>query len=147
MSIELSQEEADILFNIKKLYTGKELPVQFPGCGGKKSLNFQSENGREFFTLTIFKGSVDMYKVSMTHIGRKTIVLARLDLNQTHRNPDGECIRGNHLHIYRADYGDKFAVPIPPFFENCKKTLDFLDKFMDYCHIIKKPEIQEDLFL
>ena len=44
-------------------------------------------------------------------------------------------------------HGDKYAYSLPEFFDDCKEPKDFLEKFMDYCHIIKKPIIEEDLFV
>lgn len=44
---------------------------------------------------------------------RESIVLARLDFDAKHRNPDGTVVGVPHLHLYREGYGDKFAYEVP----------------------------------
>jgi len=56
-------------------------------------------------------------------------------------------VTGNHLHIYKEGFGDKYAYPLPEEFIDCKDINDFLEKFMNYCNIVNKPIIEEDLFI
>ena len=78
---------------------------------------------------------------------RTAIVLARLDLGgPPHQNPDGEKLRRNHLHLYREGYDDKYAFPLPEEFKGISDTFGFLDSFMDYCVIIRKPTIDKGVF-
>ncbi len=43
----------------------------------------------------------------------QNVILARLDLHGSHRNPDGTEIGAPHLHLYSQEFGDKVAVPVP----------------------------------
>ena len=148
---ELSQEEADRLLMMEKDYIpdGNNEPtdkLKLPISGGKLNISFLSCDKKEKFAMTIFKGRIELSKVSFTHRCRSTVVIARVDITSgEHRNPDGEVIHGNHLHQYREGYGDRFAIPLPEYF-SAKNTLDRVDKFMDYCHITAKPEFEEEIF-
>ena len=62
----------------------------------------------------------------------------------------GGCVRNYLLNVPIIDYDlTTNALPntIIDVFSDCKDISDFLDKFMDYCHIINKPIIEEDLFI
>ena len=78
---------------------------------------------------------------------RKVVVLARLDFEgPLHRNPDGKWLGCTHLHLYREGYGYKYAFPLLKEFKGISDTFGFLDAFMDYCVIIKKPAIDKGVF-
>ena len=63
-----------------------------------------------------------------------------------HRNPDGKEILCPHLHVYREGYGDKWAIPVPCNFSNSMTAWQIMNEFMDYCKVITKPIIHEELF-
>jgi hypothetical protein len=79
---------------------------------------------------------------------RQIIVLLRLDVNGApHRNPDGVEVPCPHIHVYREDYGDKWAFPIPPGkFENLDDLNMTLDDFLTECNVIEGPIIQAAIF-
>ena len=72
----------------------------------------------------------------------------RLDVNGApHRNPDGETILCPHLHIYRENFGDKWAYPLPlGKFENLDDLHRTFDDFLAECNVVEPPRIQTGLF-
>ncbi len=147
MSAELTQYEIEYLLNLEKNYVGAQ-KFKYPTLGGRVNIQLTSADKNEDFILDITRSHISLSKNSFQNRARGTIVLLRLDLNSApHRNPDGKIVTGNHLHIYKEGFGDKYAYSLPDDFSDCKDISDFFDKFMDYCHIIIKPIIEEDLFI
>ena len=112
-------------------------------------LSLQSMDKKQTFNLDVTRGYIALEKITFQTRARKAVVLVRLDIDgPPHRNPDGEEIGCPHIHLYCEGYGDKWAYPLP---DELKCVLDnpynLLDKFMDYCHIIRKPIIQRELFI
>ena len=143
----LSKNEIDYLLSLEKNYVESQ-KFKFPSLGGKITIPLISDDKGEDFILDVSRSHVDILKNTFQNRARKTIVLLRLDINGApHRNPAGKVLGGTHLHIYTEGHGDKYAYSLPEFFDDCKEPKDFLEKFMDYCHIIKKPIIEEDLFV
>ena len=58
--------------------------------------------------------------------------LARIDNAAQHTNPDGNILRGPHLHWYREGFGLTWAEPI--YWHDAAKPLDTLAKFLDLVH-------------
>ena len=147
MSSELTQNEIEYLLNLEKNYVGAQKFI-YPTLGGKLNIQLSSADKNEDFILDITRSHISLSKNTFQNRARGVIILLRLDLNPApHRNPDGKVVTGNHLHIYKEGFGDKYAYSLPDVFSDCKDISDFLDKFMDYCHIINKPIIEEDLFI
>ena len=112
--------------------------------GQKISLPLKSDDGRELFLLDLRRGRVELRKVTMQNRARQVVILARLDLHgPPHRNPDGEEIPTPHLHVYREDYADKWAIPVPAdHFLSINDEWTTLNDFMRYCNITEAPNIQ-----
>lgn len=147
MSVDLTQSEIEYLLNLEKNYVGAQ-KFKYPTLGGKLNIQLSSTDKNEEFILDITRPHISLLKNTFQNRARNSIVLLRLDLNPApHRNPDGKVVTGNHLHIYKEEIGDKYAYPLPEEFIDCKDINDFLDTFMNYCHIINKPIIEEDLFI
>ncbi len=82
--------------------------------GGVISVPLFSADRRENFLLDVRRGRIDLAKDTYQNRGRQVVVLVRLDFGGApHRNPDGEEIDSPHLHLYRAGFGDKWAIPCP----------------------------------
>ena len=142
----LTQYEADALLALEKQYVGNER-FSYPALGGTLRLPLYSLDKREEFSLDITRSRVLLEKNTFQTRGRKTVVLARLDLGGApHRNPDGEEILCPHLHLYREGCGDKWAMPLPDVFTGIDDAMDLLTVFMDYCSIVNKPLIDRGLF-
>ncbi len=147
MSTELKQSEIEYLLTLEKNYVGSQ-KYKYPTFGGKLNIQLSSSDKNEEFILDVWRSHITLSKNTFQNRAKGSIILLRLDLDPApHRNPDGEVITGSHLHIYKEGYGDKIAYSLPEFFDDCTNAKDFLEKFMDYCHIINKPIIEEDLFI
>lgn len=142
----LTQDEADFFIKLEKEYKGKE-SFNFPDLGGKLIIPLVGKKSRESFLLDITRNNINIKKNTFQNRIRTSIVLARLDIfGPPHRNPDKKVISGSHLHIYKENYGDAWAIELPEEFANCKESIDFLYVFLDYCNITKKPIITKGLF-
>jgi len=145
--INLSQAEADALIQMEKHKTNNER-WDYPGLGSSISIPLTSGNKRENFLLDVSRGKIDLLKGTYQNRSRQVIILVRLDFGgQPHRNPDGEEISSPHLHIYREEYGDKWAMPVPvDRFPNLSNLWKTLDGAMRFCNIIEPPIIERGLF-
>lgn len=145
MTLALTQHEADVLLAMEKHYLGTNRFV-FPGLGGALRLALHSADRREEFNLDVTRGRILLTKNTFQMRGRKTIILARLDIDgPPHRNPDGEELPCPHLHLYREGYGTKLAFAVPCNFHGITDSMLLLNVFMDYCHVIEKPIIDPEL--
>ena len=111
-------------------------------------LPLQSVDRREQFLLDLSRGRIDLLKVKLQNRGRQVVVLVRLDLGGApHRNPDGEEIPVPHLHIYREEFGDKWAVTVPT--DRFTATNDVwrtLEEYLRFCNVTHPPHIERGLF-
>jgi hypothetical protein len=138
---ELTQKEADRLLRVEK-YRTDDTPFPFPIKGRSLRIPLRSKSGDEEFSLDLYRGTIEIGKNMFQARARKTVILARLDLGgPPHRNPDGKEILCPHIHLYQEGYDDKWAYPLPPDFHNPKDISRTLDEFMEYCHIVEKPNI------
>jgi len=142
----LSQQEADTLLRMRKLRIDIT-PHSFPELGGHIEIPLVSTDKREAFSLDISRRRIALTTKYQTR-GRQSLVLARLDFNAPHRNPDDTEVGVPHLHLYREGYGDKWAFNVP---ENLLSNPDdhwqVLIDFMAYCAIVEPPYITRGLFL
>ncbi len=146
--VNLSQTEADHLIAMEKHSKDPNVPWEFPVLGGKVSIPLVSVDNREEFLLDIHRGRIDLAKRTYQNRARQIIPLVRIDLDGApHRNPDGAEVPCPHLHRYREDYGDKWAVPLPPDgFPNLGDPDGLLSDFFAYCNITRPPVIDRGLF-
>jgi hypothetical protein len=145
--IQLSQSEADYLFSVEKCTTTSDL-IGLPSLGGSIRVPLSCKDGREEFSLDVYKNKINLSKGTFQNRVRTTIVLVRLDFGGApHRNPDGQEIGGTHIHLYKEGYNDKWAYEIP--LEHFSDVSDFwqsLQEFMKYCNITEPPQFQKGLF-
>jgi len=146
MTIFLTQNEADVLFELDKQFLGNER-FTFPPLGGDLRIPLYSSDRREEFNLDITRSRVLLQKITLQTRARKAVILARLDLaGPPHRNPDGEEVDCPHLHLYREGYGDKWATKLREVFIGINDSFALMCTFMDYCRIVGKPIIDRGLF-
>jgi hypothetical protein len=111
--LDITQAEADALIAMEK-HRADEKDCVFPEPGGRLAIALTSLDKRENFMLDITRAQIKLTKATYQNRARQAIVLMRLDLDgPPHRNPDDREIPCPHLHIYRAGYGDKWAIPAP----------------------------------
>ena len=145
--INLTQAEADTLIAMEKHRTDDQ-QWDYPGLGGSICIPLVSADKREGFLLDVSRGRIDLLKGTYQNRARQVVVLVRLDFGGSpHRNPDGEEIPCPHLHIYREEYGDRWAVLVPPDkFPNMVDLWQVLEDFIRYCNITQPPLINKGLF-
>ncbi len=145
--INITQEEADALMVMEKVKID-EREWLFPSEGDRVAIPLASFDRRENFMLDVTRAQIKLTKATYQNRARAAIILMRLDLDgPPHRNPDGEEIPCPHVHIYREDYGDKWAIPAP--LDRYPNSLDMFltfEAFMKHCNITEPPHIQKGLF-
>lgn len=142
----LAQEVADNLLFMDKIPENSSNVYEYPDMGGKLTIPLISDNGRENFLLDINRKKISL-KVTYQTRGRQIFVLARLDFNSPHRNPDGTEVGIPHLHLYKEGYGDKWAFPVPEgMLSNPASAWQNLIDFMQFCKVIQQPKINHGLF-
>lgn len=145
--INLTQAEADALIAMEKhRVDNKHWP--YPSTGESLAIPLVSTDKKESFFLDINRGRINVSRITFQNRARQVVVLLRLDIDgPAHPNPDGQEIPCPHLHIYREDFGDKWAVPVPSGdFKNPGDRSQTLEDFMRYCNIVDPPNIQRGLF-
>lgn len=145
MSGTLTQAEADALLAMEKVADDSS-PRNFPGGGESLQVGLRSPDGREEFILDIYRGRIDLAKVTYQNRARVTTVLARLDLGgPPHTNPDGTLVKTPHLHLYREGYADKWAFDVPDDFLDLDDARVTLYDFLGYCNVTDPPTFQDRL--
>lgn len=144
--INLSQSIADALFAMTKIRVD-DREWRYPYTGGKIIIPLTSLDGREEFSLDLYRGRIDLTKNTFQNRGRRSVILRRLDVGgPPHRNPDGVEVPAPHLHIYREGFGDKWAVPAPlERFPNLDDGWLTAQDFMHFISIIDPPNIRREL--
>ncbi|MEE8483243.1 MAG: hypothetical protein V3S46_01490 [Nitrospinota bacterium] len=139
------QSEAKILMNMRKFFTDSDA-ISLPP-GSDKTHELVGEDEREKFLLDLWRGTIRLSKLKYQTRGRKVIVLVRMDIGTApHTNPDGVIIEGNHIHLYREGYEDKWAYPLKSDgFRNPSNILQAFDDFCRYCNIKDIPSFQEGI--
>lgn len=143
----LTQSEADALIVMEK-HRADNLVYDFPSIGESITAPLISTDKRESFLIDISRGRIDIKKIKYQNRVRQTVVLVRIDLEgRPHRNPDNSEISCPHIHIFRENYADKWAFPIPKNrFKDLNNYWHTLFDFFKYCNITKPPTFQRDLF-
>jgi hypothetical protein len=152
----LTLTDTEILELIKsKKYTTSDASYEFPSFGGLLSIELISENKTDFI-LDVNRNKYKLSKCTFQNRVKTIIPLVRLDVNANpHRNPDGTEIGRTHIHIFSSSFGDKVAYeldnipknfPKSNFTDGQKSIKKTFDEFVDYCNIVKKPKIENELF-
>lgn len=140
--IEIPQDEADALIEMPK-YRINDDTWHFPGRGVSINIPLQSEDKRNNFLLDLWRGRLELTKITYQNRVHQMIILVRLDLTgKPHKNPDDDVIAGPHIHRYQEGYADKWAYSIPSdSFSDITDRWQTLKDFMMYCNIVKEPII------
>lgn len=144
----LTQADADALIAMEK-HRADDIKRNYPSFGGSISVPLLSADGREDFTLDVYRGKINLLKGTYQNRSRQVIVLVRLDFGgPPHRNPDDQEVLAPHIHIYREGYGDKWAMPVPlDRFSDMSNLWRTLENFMTYCNVTQPPFIERGLFI
>jgi hypothetical protein len=144
--IDLSQAEADALLAMEK-HRVDETVWDFPQIGQRIAIPLVSPDRRESFFVDVSRASIKLSKATFQQRARQSVVLLRLDIHGApHRNPDGIEIPCPHLHIYRAGYGDKWAIAAPrELLGDHDSPHEIFVSFMQRCHVTQPPIVQGGL--
>lgn len=145
--VALTQVEADALIAMEKHRVDSTV-YNYPRPGESIRVPLASPDQRERFSLDVYRGLINLRKVTYQNRGRSVVILMRLDIEGgPHRNPDGTPLPCPHLHLYREGYGDKWAFPVPnQAFSDLTDLWIMLEDFMRYCNVTLPPMIQRGLF-
>jgi hypothetical protein len=151
MTMDLQDEEIAALISMPKFSTEGNAIFDAPTPGRKLEIKLASRIDRsKKFTLSIAEGAHSSVITLKICPARKTTMqtrcltypLVRVDIDEKaiHSNPDGTIIKGSHVHIARAGYGDRFAYP----FDSSEAKMVagevpevqyVFESFKGYCHI------------
>jgi hypothetical protein len=145
--MDLTQSEIEYLLSVLKQIDMKNGDrFDFPTSGTSKKLDLIScSNNKDKFIIDINrkKKRVQSLQITFNERYRNDIILVRLDLHgPPHRNPDNQLISGNHLHIAREGYNDRFAIEVPEKFVNLSDPVRTLIDFLDYCNVVNHSKLK-----
>jgi hypothetical protein len=148
----ISQQEAETLIAVEKhaiQQAVNDYPIRLPERGGGISVKLESLDKKEEFYLDIGRGTINLAKIKNQTRARKSIVLVRLDIGGSpHRNPDDQEVSGDHIHLYREGYGDKWAYPVPlDKFPNINDFWLTIHDFLRYCNVTQAPNFDKQQLL
>ena len=140
-----TQSEADALIGMRKVFEQATTIVLPPGSD--QSHELVGVDSRERFALDLARSSLRLTKVKHQTRARQVVVLVRLDVDGApHTNPDGQRMEGNHIHLYREGFEDKWAFPVDPArFSNLSDIQQTFVEFCGYCSIVNLPPFQGGL--
>ncbi|SCI82388.1 Uncharacterised protein [uncultured Clostridium sp.] len=139
----LTKEEFNILLKKAKVFEDNS-PIVLPNNGGKITRNLKSSSSNDEFILNIDRRKIDLSKIKyQTRHSRTNSIMLRIDTKgPRHQNPDGEYIECPHMHIYRENWGDKWAFPLDPnIFSNVSNLSNLLKEFLIYFNVQDIPNI------
>lgn len=111
---------------------------------GKINRHLKSTTSNDDFVLNIDRGRINLNKVKYQgrHKSTNTIMLRIDTAGPRHQNPDGEYIDCPHIHIYKENYGDKWAFPLDKnIFQNQSNLSNLLMDFLLYFNVENIPKI------
>jgi len=140
----LDQKEFEHLIKLKKQFKENDQLI----LDLTWSRDIISIESKDTFILDYYKGRIEIKKFTYNKRFKKVITLLRFDSFGRHTNPDGKMFDGPHIHIYREEYGSKFAVPVKEIGidENNFDKEKVLKKILKYCNVVDCPTIPLTLF-
>jgi len=145
----MHQELADSLLSLEKHRIDDTIIQLAHIChGGSLTVPLIAPSNKEEFLLDIERNRINLLKGKYQTRVRGAILLARLDFGGApHRNPDGQEISCPHLHLYRENYGMKWAFSVPSeSFPDMTNLWQTLFDFMNFCNITEYPHFERGLF-
>ncbi|MEG2789113.1 MAG: hypothetical protein RR942_14975 [Romboutsia sp.] len=139
----LTAEEFNTLLNKIKRFEDNS-PILLPNNGGKITRHLNSSTSSDEFILNIDRRKIDLMKIKYQARHKRTnSIMLRIDTKgPRHQNPDGEYIECPHIHIYRENWGDKWAFPLDPStFSNISNLSALLKDLLIYFNVQDIPNI------
>lgn len=136
----ISQVEADELLRMLKEALVRE--ITFPSSGQQVEFKVKGQTANNIFAVNIYRGKIQKLKYNIgarIEVNGTMLLELHIGATNTHFNPDGEKITGNHWHIFHDGLERKWAFPAEDiqsdkFVEN---TILFLEKF----NVVEQPNI------
>jgi len=141
MAVRLTQKEANMLIDMLKRTVEKE--IFFPHSKGRVEFDVVGDRREDIFAINISRKGINVGGASYQGKVRTSgIILMRLDVNPTavHLNPDGEKIKGTHLHMYTEEQEMAFAIPFDV--EN-KNLYQLCYSFFERFNIVEPPNVTQ----
>lgn len=136
----LDQGTADYLIGCRKIYAHPDCVIKI-ATGDSKEIDFYAQDNRkEAFRVLVNGHSRNPKKLTIQLMARHSVVLLRLDTVGVHQNPDGEIVKGLHLHVYRQHHDARFASSNPREFQSKPDPLALIVPFLEYCNCIQVPK-------
>ena len=142
MATKLTQIEADMLISMLKESLEKNIEIPINKANRTEFEVVEVADKKEKFIINIARKGIN--NQAMTYQARHPRtgeILLRLDINPStfHRNPDGEKIEGNHLHVFTEGFGEKYAIP---FEVKSNNFHDLCMEFFERFNLIDKPNVR-----
>ena len=122
--------------------------------GKQESFRLETNNKENIYDLDINRRCIELKYTFQTRLNT-SVRLIRLDINQTHTNPNvsleieegdpffeihKKCIgkkfdNESHIHIYREGFDDRWAYPVSEIFNNPSDIESTFKGFLGYCNI------------
>jgi hypothetical protein len=145
MASKLTQKEADMLISMLKKTVEKE--IAFPESKGRVEFDVIGSRRDDIFAINVARKGINDAGASYQGRTRKSgNILMRLDVNPTgtHENPDGEKVRGTHLHVYTEEHDMGLAIP---FDVESKELYAICYIFFEKFNIIEPPSVTQQTML
>lgn len=129
----------NLLKELKSLVEKNTINLPLKGAKLQKEA-FSTINIKNKFIIDIFRGKIDddKYSFNARYANTNTAIL-RIDTGDVvHSNPDGQIIRGPHMHVFKDNQELREAIP---FDISNKDIVDVCKAFLELMNIINYPQI------
>lgn len=150
--------QSEYKINIIENKTFIDTQIVFPRQNEFSQLEVQNVNKTNEYIFDINRKCARLTRCTYQNRYLKSIVLLRLDLDtKPHKNPDGNIIGGNHLHVFLDGYEDSYAFELdnpflnkinPKFDLNKFKAdniYDIFSAFAEFCNIKNIPTFEQNI--
>jgi len=143
--VELTQGQADALINIRKMFLDKSPLIINRPSNIQRELQSQG-NPEDRFYLNVSQKAIEFGRYSsVTRFFSVPLIRACINEDSIHENPDGEVIKGCHIHIYKEGNRDNYAYPLSKYGFSSIEMTKFLSDFLKLCAIEKIDIIEQTL--
>ena len=134
---DLTQNEADELIQVDKIFEDNS-PIVMDRPYKQERKLFSVVNHLDVFYLNMNETAIEFGKYSVNNrFFQIPLVRICIDKDSVHENPDGRLIKGSHLHVYKQEFGDKFADDLSHYEITATNSVQILAQFLAFCHIEK----------
>lgn len=143
----ITQTEYDFLMKQDKVFDDDLTSIQLGPAPIHWTRQINSSATNDIFLLDFYRGSFELSKYTINKRYRQTIIMLRYDNAGRHTNPDGVLFEGQHVHLYKEGYNDKFAFPVSVIDVTDNDSMEVVfNKIMQFCNVKKFPSIEVPMF-